>query len=676
MSWKNLNLNGKFGISFGLIILLLIFVAFWAIQGIRSIVSDAEEVIDGNKLKANIIQKEVDHLNWANAVSDLLNDEEVHTLNAQTDPKKCGFGKWYYSDERKKATELVPKLEELFNQIEEPHKHLHESAIKIQDNYVQVDAQLGTFLAEKKADHLNWMNTVRKEILSNRTRLSVQKDPHQCGLGKWMYSDEVKEMAKANIHLEEFLKNVENPHNELHRGIGILENYLRANNRAEAVRHLNNVSEKNAMLVISSLNKMVKHNQEEIAQMNRARNIYATKTAPSLSTVQKLLRQIIITTEENVMTDKAMLKEANQTSTGVIIASIAIAILAVILAIVIARGIINPINKGVHFAGQLAKGDLTATIDIDQKDEIGQLASALINMGDKLRNIVEEILLGADNIASASQQMSGTSQQISQGANEQASSVEEVSSSMEEMAANIENNTSNAQQTEKIAVNSQIGVREGSEATNTAVEGMKNIAEKIRIINDIAFQTNILALNAAVEAARAGEHGKGFAVVAAEVRKLAERSKIAADEIDELSKNGVEVAERAGSKLSEIVPEIEKTAQLVQEIASASIEQNTGAGQVNNAMQQLNNITQKNAAASEEMATSSEELASQAEQLKETISFFNIGNSTAGRAKPTSSFEKPDVSGNGNSIKEQIESPQTKLVDLVLNEGDEDFEKY
>lgn len=316
-----------------------------------------------------------------------------------------------------------------------------------------------------------------------------------------------------------------------------------------------------------------------------------------------------------------------KTSSTVMINGLFIAlIIGIGSAIFLTRSITRPIYKGVLFAQKLSKGDLTAKIDVNQTDEVGELAAALSNMGEKLREIVENILSGANNIASASQQMSGTSQEMSQGASEQASSVEEVTSSMEEMAANIEQNTENAQGTEKIALNAAKGIKEGSDATNIAVEGMKNIAEKIRIINDIAFQTNILALNAAVEAARAGEHGKGFAVVAAEVRKLAERSKVAADEIDELSRSGVEVAEKAGKKLTDIVPDIEKTAQMVQEIASASLEQRSGSVQVNSAMEQLNNVTQQNAAASEEMATGAEELASQAEQLKEIILYFNIGD--------------------------------------------------
>ncbi|HOZ15617.1 MAG TPA: methyl-accepting chemotaxis protein [Tenuifilaceae bacterium] len=307
-----------------------------------------------------------------------------------------------------------------------------------------------------------------------------------------------------------------------------------------------------------------------------------------------------------------------------IVIMISAVILALIIGIAISRGITIPLAKGVKLAEALAEGNLKATIDIDQKDEVGLLAKSLQNMANKLREVCSVVAVGADNILSASIQISSSSQQMSQGSNEQASSTEEVSSAMEQMVANIQQNTDNSQQAEKIALVGAESVKRGSGATFKSVESMKQIADKVKIIGDIAFQTNILALNAAVEAARAGEHGKGFAVVASEVRKLAERSRVAADEIDILTKNGVKEAEDAGRLLSDIVPEIEKTARLVQEIAAASLEQRSGAEQINNAIQQLNVVVQQNAAGSEELASSSEEMSSQAEQLSEAVAYFKL----------------------------------------------------
>ncbi len=324
------------------------------------------------------------------------------------------------------------------------------------------------------------------------------------------------------------------------------------------------------------------------------------------------------------MDEAEVMAPVNKLRNEIALVAIIVAVIIVVVSIYFARSISTPINKGVAFAQKLARGDLTARIDVDQKDEIGQLAASLTNMSEKLKEVVANIQSGADNIAAASQQTSSSSQQMSQGASEQASSTEEVSSSMEEMTSNIQQNTDNAKETEKISNNAAESIRKGNEAAQNSVESMKEIAEKISIINDIAFQTNILALNAAVEAARAGEHGKGFAVVASEVRKLAERSAEAANEIDEKSKNGVKISEEAGQQLQEVVPEIEKTSRLVQEITAASNEMNSGADQVNSAIQQLNQVTQQNAASSEELATSAEELSSQADQLKQVTSFFRL----------------------------------------------------
>jgi methyl-accepting chemotaxis protein len=339
-------------------------------------------------------------------------------------------------------------------------------------------------------------------------------------------------------------------------------------------------------------------------------------------------------------------------------------------------------NQIIEKVQMVADGDLT--VDLIKRSENDELMQSLNDMVKSTSDIIGEFQTASNNISASSRQMSSTSQEMSQGASEQSSSAEEVSSSMEEMAANIQQNTENAQQTEKIALKASEGIINVSEASRQVLQYIKDIADKVSIIGEIARQTNILALNAAVEAARAGEHGKGFAVVAAEVRKLAERSQLSAVEIDGLTRNSVKITEEAGKMMEAIVPEIGRTAKLVQEITAASIEQNSGSVQINNAIQQLNQVTQQNAAASEEMATSSEELASQADQLMEMIAFFKLDNNET-KAKP-GAVEKNRPLNTGN-VKIKAESPVRsidtavkKSKGVIINMGtdvlDKDYETF
>ncbi|MEW5816665.1 MAG: methyl-accepting chemotaxis protein, partial [Spirochaetota bacterium] len=328
------------------------------------------------------------------------------------------------------------------------------------------------------------------------------------------------------------------------------------------------------------------------------------------------------------------------------VVSVVCVLLAIILGIALSKSITKPIAKIVELFKKIAGGDLTQKPDIYRKDEIGVLSDAMRGMIDQLSNITHQIRVAADSIATGSREMStaaqhvstGTdqikgatkqvsdgsegisaaSQQLSEGSTEQAASVEEVSASMEQMGTNIKQNADNAFQTEKIAVNAAKGIEEGGKAVMQTVAAMKDIVSKIIIIEEIARETNLLALNASIEAARAGEHGRGFAVVASSVGKLAERSKGAAGEIRELSAKSVGIAENASALLEKIIPDIKKTAELVQEISAASNEQNTGAEQVNKAILQLDQVIQQNAASSEELASTAEELATQTEELAST----------------------------------------------------------
>jgi methyl-accepting chemotaxis protein len=377
------------------------------------------------------------------------------------------------------------------------------------------------------------------------------------------------------------------------------------------------------------INQMQNTDEQQVKELyNQAYNLNLTAARAAQEEALSLLRELISSNKNEAARAIDDGDSAVTSATSLVIVGIIIGIIvAIILGFIITNAITSGIKRGVEFALIIANGDLTSNIekaDLDRKDEIGKLGNALQKMVEKLKDIIGSVVSGSDNISSASEQLSSASQQLSQGASEQASGAEEVSSSMEEMAANIQQNTDNAQEADKISQKVTEGVKKVGSAAQESLLSIRNIADKINIINDIAFQTNILALNAAVEAARAGEQGRGFAVVAAEVRKLAERSKVAADEIVALAKKSVDVTEDASALMGNLIPEIDKTAKLVQEIAAASMEQSTGADQVNSAIQQLNQVTQQNAAASEEMATSAEELNSQADQLKEIISYFKL----------------------------------------------------
>ncbi len=350
-------------------------------------------------------------------------------------------------------------------------------------------------------------------------------------------------------------------------------------------------------------------------------------------------------------------------TTTILVTTLLCTFLAFVIGLLLTRSIVVPLNQGISAANALAKGIFTRRLNMQRRDEIGQLATAfdamsaslqkqadlaeeiakgnlsvevilasdedqlgksLKEMCEVLNNVIVQMMQSAENVTSGSRALAAAAQQMGQGATEQAASAEEASASIEEMTANIRQNAENALQTEKIALRSSQDAAEGGAAVADTVKAMQEIAAKIVIIEEIARQTNLLALNAAIEAARAGEHGRGFAVVAAEVRKLAERSQQAAGEINRLSVSSVSVAEKAGEMIGNIVPGIQRTAELVQEISAASREQDTGAEQINAAIQQLDKVTQLSASTTEEIASTAEELSGQSEQLQEAIAFFQI----------------------------------------------------
>lgn len=469
------------------------------------------------------------------------------------------------------------------------------------------------------ADHHALMGQVTNYLLTGET-FTGGGDPTACNFGRWL-----ADYATANPAIAGALQEIQPYHNRFHVSVNVIRAAMETGNRQAAVDEYRNVMAPGA-------NATFGYFDEILIEAERANGLYEALNAQAMGIAVQRQQAAIALLDEIIHINEVVATEAidEAVADGARVQLIAIVgivlgvILALLLGIILTRGITTPVFKGVTFAQELSRGNLTATLDVDQKDEIGSLATALQQMRDQLIGVVRDVQSASNNVASGSEEMSSTAQQMSEGATEQAASAEEVSSSMEEMGSNISQNSDNAAQTEKISQKAVRSAEEGGEAVNQTVQAMREISEKIRIIDEIARNTNLLALNAAIEAARAGEHGKGFAVVASEVRKLAERSQVAAGEIAQLSKSSVEVAERAGEMINSIIPDIRKTAELVQEISAASSEQNSGAEQINQALIQLDQVIQRNASASEEMASMSEELSGQAEQLQTTVAFFRI----------------------------------------------------
>ncbi len=625
MKFKDLKLGQKLGVGFGILILIAVALGLLAVVNMQSISTQSKhlaneyipEVEVANNLERFTILTMYEIRGYA------FTEENTYYNSGKTSLQKLNR---YLddADELAKKSTQTGKLKETIAETriavanyEQLVTKTVELNVKLENLRSNMDAAASEFL-ENCSSYLSYQNTNFKqeyaqgagnlnERHSKITWLNNIIDKGNTVRVANFKAQAIRDPAKQKNAIDNFNISKE------------LQNLRQITRDAQNITELNNIENS------AKLYKNAMQNFHTLWIEREDINTQRTETGNSVLAATQNVANTGIERTKDVANEAVSLLGS---SSVVMIVGLFVALLiGILLAIYLTNLITSPIRKGVDFAKAIAEGDLNAKIDVEQKDEVGQLLDALSNMVEKLKEIITNVISGADNIAAASLEMSGTSQQMSQGANEQASSTEEVSSSMEEMSANIQQNTDNAQQTERIALKAAEGIKQGNDASQKSVGAMKEIAEKISIVNEIAFQTNILALNAAVEAARAGEHGKGFAVVAAEVRKLAERSAKAAGEIDKVSKEGLEISENAGKQLADIVPEIGKTASLVQEIAASSVEQSSGANQVNTAIGQLNQVTQQNAAASEEMATSSEELSSQAEQLKEIVSYFKVDSS-------------------------------------------------
>ncbi len=601
--FKNLTIGKKIGLGFGIVLALLIVVTVMAYTGVSDIVKVADQVITSNRLDGILAQKEVDHLNWANAVTKLFTDTSCSALNVQTDDHKCAFGEWLYGDGRAEAERAFPAIAPLLKEIEQPHGDLHRSAVEIAQTFRREHVGLRVTLANRYADHVAWAGKCASALASHIASLSdkageqpftlgVETDPTKCAFGKFLAEPNTAKICAEFPEFKAAIDACREPHERLHGSAVGMERLVNEGQAQEAVRTLETD-------VQPALAEVKEHFNEAIAAESRLKEasaqgfaIYAERTRPALQKIQELLKQTREVLRSRAATDEVLLGAAQGAQRRVTVLGTLAAVLGALLAFLIARGIIRP------------------------------LAHAIAGLTE-----------GAQQVNAAASQISGAAQHLAAGASEQASSLEETSAALEQMAAMTRTCAENANQANELAATARTKADESDRTMgqlNTAMDAINQsssqISKIIKVIEEIAFQTNLLALNAAVEAARAGEHGKGFAVVAEEVRNLAQRAAAAAKDTTNLiegsvdrAKEGTTVAQSAAQALQGIVGDVGQVAELLKGISRASNEQAQGVEQVNVAVSQMDQVTQQNAAGAEESASAAEELSAQAVALNSVV---------------------------------------------------------
>jgi methyl-accepting chemotaxis protein len=586
--FKNMTLSGKlWGLTLGLLVAVGL-VAGSSILSISGILSTNQEFSYAAELDTFLTEKEVDHLNWINKVKDLF-VKNPETLEVAMDPTKCGLGKFLYGEEARKLAQYRPELVSYLDAIKAPHKHLHESAVHINEVWQQIHPGLSLTLAGRLDEHRRWAGSISESLMENK-EITVQLDPTRCAFGKWLTGDESRKLTAEWPEFGAVIAEVTDHHKKLHESAAM----IKAATTEEAKKEIY-LGE--TVRQLTAVGKLFQQAQDLEAGLEKARaeahHIFDMKTLPALMDTKD--KMAALTTQFDRMrtiAEETMVSKGANSKLASIVVTAAAFIIGVLLSFFLIRSITRPVFR-----------------------------------------IIEGLNEGSDQVASASGQVSSASQSLAEGSSEQAASIEETSSSLEEMSSMTKQNADNANQADKLMKEANQVVTKADASMTELTHSMEEISKAseetskiIKTIDEIAFQTNLLALNAAVEAARAGEAGAGFAVVADEVRNLAMRAADAARNTADLIegtvkkvKDGGDLVATTNEAFAEVAGSAAKVGDLVGEIAAASKEQAEGIEQVNKAVIEMDKVVQQNAANAEESASASEEMNAQAEQMKSMV---------------------------------------------------------
>ncbi len=661
--FKNLKIGKKLALGFGMVLVLLAVISVYNYNSFCSVEDQLTFVHETDEAEVFAISKEVDHVMWMAKVSELFLDEDVTALDVQTDPTKCGLGTWLHSEETRKRAAGDAELAALLDRIEEPHRHLHESAIEIDEEYVAFDMQLKSLLADRWIDHLDWINQVANSNLT-KTIFDGGVDPHQCAFGKWFYGYEAEDPQFGNL-----LESWEHPHAQLHESAARVAEAQKAGDWSLA----NQVYHEETLVALDHLQKAYHETQGWVDDMAHrqalAKQVYDEKTRKHVEATQAVLGELVGHYEEMA---KAASDESHATIASTITIMIVLSVLGLVVgalaAFIITKGITKPIGQISAVAEEIAIGDVQQDIDIHSKDEIGVLAdsfrklveymkdlssvaeriaekdltaevtvksekdalgNAFKTMSGNLIGMIRQLNENAGQLVSAATEIASSSEQMSRGANDQSQQMTQISTAVEEMSATIVESSRNAGEATDASKHASENATTGGEIVSETIQGMQRITDVVResaesigklaasadqigeiigVIDDIADQTNLLALNAAIEAARAGEQGRGFAVVADEVRKLAERTGKATGEITDMIKGIQSETKDAVGSMETGITEVDQGRDLADKAGSSLNE-------IVSVSQRVMDMIQQIATAAEEQSVAAEQISKNVENV-------------------------------------------------------------